>query len=397
MTEESGYKVRTPLFPTYSKARNVIRTWNNVKKSSVSSVIQSVNAQTGTPQDPVDWSEPDKWIPERLQGEDAHLAQRIWQESNKTVNPRHIRGAYYFINRFNLLAPDSNGIYKLTERGKAFLENDAQVLRELDEAEGLLKLLNILATKTQAVRADILGEWSEFLQEYSRFNAPSSAKDTLRRRLLNLAERGYILKEANRYTITKEGLRYAEHSLPPSEGPKRKVLKAINQHNASQREALRNLLDSVNPFYFEQIIGDLMEVMGYEDVTVTKASGDKGVDVVATVQSGITTVREVVQVKRHGKSSIQRSVIDQLRGSLPYYQAIRGTLITLGKIGKGATDAAVYPGAAPITLIDGEKLLDLLIEHGIGMKKRAVELWEVDSSVMERESDIEGTDIEENP
>lgn len=102
------------------------------------------------------------------------------------------------------------------------------------------------------------------------------------------------------------------------------------------------------PYQFEHLIGDLMEAMGYEDVTVTKQSGDKGVDVVATVQFGITTVREVVQVKRHGgKVTIQRQIIDQLRGSLPYHQAIRGTRITLGKISKGATEAALFPCAAP--------------------------------------------------
>lgn len=32
--------------------------------------------------------------------------------------------------------------------------------------------------------------------------------------------------------------------------------------------------------------------------------------------------------------------------------------------------------AAPITLIDGEKLLDLLIEYEIGVTKRQVEYWE---------------------
>ena len=147
-------------------------------------------------------------------------------------------------------------------------------------------------------------------------------------------------------------------------------------------------------YHFEHLIGDLMEAMGYEDVIVTKQSGDKGVDVVATVQFGITTVREVVQVKRHSKASIPRQTIDQLRGSLPYHQAIRGTLITLGKISKGATEAALFPGAAPITLIDGERLLDLLIEHGIGIKKRLVELWEVDAAALEKEIEAEMPDKE---
>jgi restriction system protein len=34
--------------------------------------------------------------------------------------------------------------------------------------------------------------------------------------------------------------------------------------------------------------------------------------------------------------------------------------------------AAVEPGAAPITLIDGEHLVKLLIEHGIGARKETL-------------------------
>lgn len=38
----------------------------------------------------------------------------------------------------------------------------------------------------------------------------------------------------------------------------------------------------------------------------------------------------------------------------------------------------MFPGAAPITLIDGERLLDLLIEHEIGIKKKPASLWELE-------------------
>ncbi len=389
MSEEKDYKVKIPLFPTYSTVQSVMNTINGVLKQSVTRLIQNIWAQTGTPQKPVDWSEPDKWISERLNDEDALLARRIWEESRHEVNPRYIYGAYLFINNYELLIPDNEGVYRLSKLGQNFLKKDEQIIRELDDTEGLLKILDILATKTQAMRADLLPEWSEFLQEHSKFSTQSTFKDTLRRRLVNLAEREYISREGNRYTITKKGLGYAEQSLPPEEGPRRKILRAVNQHNAAQREALRKLLNTMPPYHFEHLIGDLMEAMGYEEVTVTKQSGDKGVDVVATVQFGITTVREVVQVKRQGKSSVQRPIIDQLRGSLHYHQAIRGTLITLGKISNRATEAALSQGVAPITLIDGDKLLDLLIEHGIGIKKRPVELWEVDQASLEKELEPE--------
>ena len=52
----------------------------------------------------------------------------------------------------------------------------------------------------------------------------------------------------------------------------------------------------------------------------------------------------------------------------------------------GCTEAALYPGATPITLINGEKLLDLLIDHEIGVKKRSVALYELEEDFLE-ESD----------
>lgn len=59
--------------------------------------------------------------------------------------------------------------------------------------------------------------------------------------------------------------------------------------------------------------------MGYEDVEVTRASGDKGVDVVGNVQVGITAITEVMQVKWQ-QGSVIRPIVDQLRGALPYHE-----------------------------------------------------------------------------
>ena len=140
---------------------------------------------------------------------------------------------------------------------------------------------------------------------------------------------------------------------------------------------------------FEGLIKDLLEAMDYEDVVVTKQSGDKGVDVVGHYQFGITLVKEVVQVKRH-QGSITRPVLDQLRGALPYHQAIRGTIITLGKFAQGCKDGAIYPGAAPITLIDGDKLMELLLKHGVGVKKRQATLIEIDESIFEEAAGVTG-------
>lgn len=375
---EKVYKVRTPLFPTYGAVRALMPIFRGLKKADVTRFINAIHAQTGTPQNPVDWSEPDKWIPERLKGADAALAQRIWSGTGHHVNPRHVYGEYLFINSFELLSVDSNGEYELTDLGRAFLADEAGAVRELDEAEGLTRLLSILATKDKVRRRDLLPEWSEYLLEHSKFQTPSTHADTLRRRLANLVERGLVDREGNSYTINEAGLQYAEAIEPASADPRSEVLRAVKAFNNQQRVALKAMLADMHPYKFEHLVRDLLEAMGYEDVTVTKEAGDKGVDVIANIQFGITSVREVVQVKRTPNASLIRPIVDQLRGALPYHQAIRGTIITLGTVSKGAQEAAVFPGAAPITLIDGEKLLDLLIDHEVAIKRRPVTMWEVD-------------------
>jgi len=91
------------------------------------------------------------------------------------------------------------------------------------------------------------------------------------------------------------------------------------------------------------------------------------------------------------QSNIQRHILDQLRGALPYHHAIRGTIITLSDFSKGCTEAALFPGAAPITLINGTKLIELLEEHEIGIQKKPVELLEIDHDFFEAqvEDDVE--------
>ena len=120
--------------------------------------------------------------------------------------------------------------------------------------------------------------------------------------------------------------------------------------------------------------------MGYDDVVVTSPTNDKGVDVTAVSQQGITTVKEVIQVKKFAKGNVQRPALDSLRGSLHRFDAFQGTIITLSDFAKGAKDAAYEKGAAPITLINGEKLIDMLIENELIISKKKIEYLAIDET-----------------
>ena len=137
----------------------------------------------------------------------------------------------------------------------------------------------------------------------------------------------------------------------------------------------------MDPIAFEHLIKRLLEAMGYTDVEVTTPSNDGGVDVVGDVEVGISAVREVIQVKRYRKN-IQRRTLDALRGSLHRFRAMRGTIITTSDFSKGTRNAAFEHGAAPITLINGDKLVELLIDNDIGVRRKRIEVWELDISAL---------------
>ena len=388
--EEKEYKVRTPLFPLYSHAQEFLKSINRLPKKDITHLIQTIWSLTGTPKHPVDWTKPDEWIPERLSGKDREIAAKIWTESNKHLNPRHIYGCYLFLNNHGLAISDNNGIYGISELGQNFLEQEKETLIFLDSEEGLLKLLDIISGKELGRRGDFLPEWQKYLLEYSKFKTTSTFNDTLRRRLLNLAERNLLEREGIFYKVTPEGLKWLKYTQPKEKQERQEVINVLKRFTQRQRQLLKKKLHEMDPYRFEYLVKDLLEAMGYENLEVTSQTSDKGVDVVGSAQLGITTVIEVVQVKRQ-KSNITRPVIDKLRGSLYRWQAIRGTIITSSNFAKGCKEAALDIGAAPITLINGERLIELLVEHGIGITKLPLDLIEIDQDYFDAPKEKEET------
>jgi restriction system protein len=189
-----------------------------------------------------------------------------------------------------------------------------------------------------------------------------------------------VSRKSTLYSISDSGLAYlqrvgTEEALGGDE--QQELWTLAKKQEASVRESLHELLLEMDAFAFEHLIKRLLEEMDYQNVQVTTRSGDGGVDVVADIELGITSVREVVQAKKH-RRRIQRKDLDALRGSLHRFNAVRGTLIATSQFSSGTLAAAFEAGVAPITLIDGDKLVDLLIEHGIGVRKRTVEVLAVD-------------------
>ncbi len=377
----------TPHLPEYRLAIHFLQTLDGVPYLLYRQMDKEIREQRGNPQENVDWTDPDKWIPERLRGEEQVLALRLWQGSRGQVNPRHTRGCWYLCTKHDLLAQHEDGRMYVTASGRRFIERPAgEVVSSIDAYEGILTILRLVAGRGPGRRSDFLPDFTAFCHTFTNYRSESPIKQALYDRLVNLIDRGYVLRSGQSYQATDKGLAYLEQyaSLIPGVdsgklGKQSELRRLARDIRAEARQQLAAFLADMNAQKFESLIKFLLEEMGYTDVQTTPYTNDKGVDVVANIELGISSVREVVQAKRH-KGNINRPVLDQLRGSLHRFNAVRGTLISTGGYSKGTIDAAFERGAAPITLIDGDKLIDLLIEHGIGVSKQTIDYFEFDQA-----------------
>ena len=368
----------TPELPTYESARCFLRLMDGVSPDLYRAMEKTIYQHIGSPQSQTNWKDPAIWIPERLEGERRKLAQRIWDESDGLINPRHAFG-HWSLCSINELFEDRRGAWRITAKGRGFLEEDPLVLREIDEYEGMLSLLGDIALSPGRSK-QLLGDFRRFCLASTTSQAESTISSALSFRLKNLVARNLVERRGWTYQVTEEGLRYLGDKDASSQSAEASpTLEAlIHAENAEARVKLAAYLAAMNPYDFEHVVKRLLEAMGYEDVEVTSASNDKGVDVVADITVGISQVREVVQVKRQ-KASIGRPTLDGLRGSLHRFDAVRASIISTGAFTKGAQEAAFERGAAPITLIDGDNLIDLLVDNDIGIRRRDIQLLEFDA------------------
>lgn len=375
--------VHVPHFPTYANARIFLRVIEGYTRRVVLDMRERVIEKRGTPQETRDWSEPALWIPVILSGKEQELATRLWEKSQGKLNPRHTVGLWLMCSSYGLCQPDHRDILQITVLGHDFLKYEAgEAVRRIDFSEGLLALLGIVAEHGPGKRADLLPRFSDFLRANSRVQSPSAISSRWYERSVNLLERNFIRRDVVTYAIENKGLAYLEqvkgllqpeNVVAPALQSMIDISKLIEKQTVEVKESLLKTLRQIDPYQLEQVVKTLLVSMGYANVEVTKRSNDGGVDVLGEITVGISHVREVVQVKKH-QSNIQRKTLDELRGSLHRFKAFQGTIITTGKFSTGAMRAAFEEGAAPITLIDGERLVKLLIEHKIGASKETIEV-----------------------
>lgn len=378
----------TDNLPAYETVQRFLQIIVGTRYSTYVAMMNDIYAHIGNPKNPVNWKDPDSWISQRLTGESRELASRLWSESDHRVNPRHSYDMRALCGGHHLAVFSGDAI-QLTDKGKRFINNDDAIIRAIDQQEGILFILSKIMEKGLCKRLDLIESFTTYCHGHTTWKAHSSIDSALSARFRHLRQRELIERSGHIYEATDAGLAYLRQVQINGSQIRSNltIAELAKRTNDQAREELGDFLKKMNPYHFEHLIKRLLEEMGYDNVEVTGGSNDKGVDVVADIELGISHVREVIQVKRW-KDNVGGPVLNHLRGSLPLFRAMRGSIITTAGFTKQAKDSAFVPGAAPITLIDGETLLDLLIKHDIGISRREIRVMEFDrDSLAQFESD----------
>ena len=141
------------------------------------------------------------------------------------------------------------------------------------------------------------------------------------------------------------------------------------------RERLSEVIQNMDPYGFERLAQRVLRECGFTQVTVTKKSGDGGIDGTGKLRiNGIFSFNVAFQCKRY-KGSVGASDIRDFRGSLTT-DVEKGVMITTGTFSTAAKEEAATQGKKQIDLIDGEDFISKLAEYGIGV--RPITTYEID-------------------
>src|SRR5262249_20053460 len=137
---------------------------------------------------------------------------------------------------------------------------------------------------------------------------------------------------------------------------------------------LLDKLFALTPRQFEHFARELLIAYGFVQVTATQVSKDGGIDGHGLLKVGLARMAVAFQCKRWD-GNIPRPEVDKFRGAIQgeYEQ---GVFFTTADFTKGATEASIKKGAVPIVLLNGESIVDLMIEKEFGVQKRPLQVYD---------------------
>ena len=133
-------------------------------------------------------------------------------------------------------------------------------------------------------------------------------------------------------------------------------------------------LKKMNAYDFEKFCMQLIKVYGFNNVAVTQKSRDGGIDGYGKLKVGLAYMSVAFQCKRWDNTTISRKEIDAFRGAIQgeYEQ---GIFFTTSSFSKEAMKFSIKQGAVPVILIDGNMIVDFMIEKQFGIEHEDLPIY----------------------
>jgi restriction system protein len=177
-------------------------------------------------------------------------------------------------------------------------------------------------------------------------------------------------KEANRVT--------SENQIQDREdvSPQDLIDSGIDSIERDVKHDLLSRLKTMDPYYFEKIIGILLKKMGYGHFQETSKSRDGGIDGVVN-QDVLGLDKIYIQAKRFDENLVREKDIRNFIGAMSG-DTSKGVFVTTSTYHADAQKKA-KEAHHKIVLIDGNQLTDLMYQFGIGVQvKSTYEIKELD-------------------
>ncbi len=167
--------------------------------------------------------------------------------------------------------------------------------------------------------------------------------------------------------------------------PEERLEQALKELRDAVAVDLLDNLKQVSPAYFEVIVLDVLHRLGYgasrSDLQQVGKSGDGGIDgVISLDKLGLEKV--YVQAKRW-QNTVGRPELQAFYGALAGQKAKRGVFITTSGFTTQANDFA--KSVEGIVLVDGAKLVYLMMDHEVGVTSRIIKVPKLDSDYFDEE------------
>lgn len=147
------------------------------------------------------------------------------------------------------------------------------------------------------------------------------------------------------------------------------------------KSELLERIKNIDPYYFEKIILILLKKMGYGDFIETSKSGDGGIDgIINEDKLGLEKI--YIQAKRYNENKVREKDIRNFIGAMSG-DTSKGVFVTTSSFDDSAVKKA-HEARHSIILIDGNKLVDLMHQYGVGVQIRNIyEVKEIDEDFFE--------------